>query len=297
MDKKTRAELILAGVTVVWGGTFPVIKTALFNVPPLLFLTIRFTAALILFIFIFRRQLKVPVKDTLLRGLLLGLLMFIGYSLQTIGLKFTTVGKSSLITYSFALYVPLLQFVFCKKPLKTGNLIGLVVVFCGIYIITSPENSVFNTGDVLTFIAAFGYAFYIVFLDIFPQKDDPAVLTTLQFVVAVLMGITLSLIFEKPYLKVTPGFFISIGYLSLFGTVLAIYLMNKFQKDTTPTKAVIIYSLEPVFSILFGAIFIGEPLSLKLLTGGALVLSGVLLSELWFIIGKIFSSIRPGRPY
>lgn len=81
----------------------------------------------------------------------------------------------------------------------------------------------------------------------------------------------------------TPGLVFDIAYLGILGSVVAIYVMNRYQKDTTPTKAVVIYALEPVFTVTFGYIFLREMLGPKQIAGGLLILAGVVISELWAV--------------
>ncbi len=286
MSKSLRAELLLVLLTVIWGGTFVVIKTGLRDASPLLFLSLRFGIALLVGLAVW----FVPLRSTLSRGLsrrsalhgvVLGVLMFGGYGSQTFGLKYTTVAKSSLFTYSFALVTPVLQYLIARKRLAAGNLVGLAVVVAGMYLFTSPAGGSLNLGDWVTLGGAVVYAFYIVYLDRYASEGDPVVLTLLQFATTAALALAASLLLERPRLVWSAQLLLGLGYLSVLGSVVAVYVMSRFQKDTTPTKAVILYALEPIFAVAFGSLILREELKPRMLLGGLLILAGVLASELW----------------
>ena len=286
MTKPLRAELLLVLMTVIWGGTFVVIKTGLADASPFLFLSLRFGVALLIGCAIWlvplRRALSRGLsRRTIVHGAVLGILMFGGYGSQTFGLQYTTVAKSSLFTYSFALLTPLLQYLIARKRLAVRNLAGLAIVVAGMYLFTSPAAGSLNIGDWVTLGGAAVFAFYIVYLDRYSSEGDPVVLTLLQFATTAALALLSSLVLERPHAAWNGHLFFAIGYLSILGSVVAVYVMSRFQKDTTPTKAVIIYALEPLFSVAFGYLLLKETLDLKMIAGGLLILTGVLTSELW----------------
>ena len=286
MTRALRAELLLVMMTVIWGGTFVVIKTGLTDASPLLFLSLRFGVALLIGCAIWlvplRRALSRRLtRRTVVHGVVLGVLMFGGYGSQTFGLQYTTVAKSSLFTYSFALLTPLLQYLIARKRLAAGNLAGLAVVVAGMYLFASPAAGSLNLGDWATLGGAAVFAFYIVYLDRYSSEGDPVILTLLQFATTAALALVSSLVLERPRVDWNGHLFFAIGYLSILGSVVAVYVMSRFQKDTTPTKAVILYALEPIFSVAFGCLLLKEALDLKMIAGGLLILAGVLTSELW----------------
>ncbi len=280
IKKNTRAEILIIFTTVIWGGTFVVIKNGLNDASPLMFLGLRFGAAFIPYFLIFRKHFYRLSRQTVFRAFILSLFFFCGYAMQTIGLSYTTVAKSSLFTYLFALVVPPLQFFFTGKKLNAENILGLVIVVSGMVVFTRPGNSSLNIGDFLTMAGAAGYAFFILFIDRYSDEENPVVLTGFQFLISALLSFVLSLLLEEPFVNPGLNLYISIAYLALPGSILAIYLMNRYQGDITPLKACLLYSLEPVFSIIFGWIILHETLSFSESMGALLILGGVLASEL-----------------
>lgn len=286
MDKKRfKAEFFLVFVTIIWGGTFAVIKTGLEDATPLILLAIRFATAFLLFTALYFRKFRYFGRRTIINGIILGIFMFVGYAAQTVGLAYTTASRAGFITFTFALFVPFLQIWFLKKRPLLGNIVGLIIVFTGLWIISKPTGGPFNIGDLIMLIAAVAYAFFIIFMDIINKKESPELMTSIQFLTTALLSFLASLFLEVPRLNITTSFLLSIAYLVLLGTVFSLYMMNLYQKDTTPMRAVLIYSLEPVFGVVFAIILLGESFSGREIGGALLILAGVLISELWEIIG------------
>ena len=276
-----KTELILIFVTLIWGGTFPVIKAGLGDISPLLMVSIRFFLAFLFFLPLMIKRRTLLTSGLIKAGVILGLSMFVGYGMLTIGLTMTTVAKSSLISYGYALMTPPLQFLLLRKRVNPINLIGLGIAFLGMMIFTSPDAAGWNTGDSITVFVALGYAFNVVLLDKYTRIYDIEVLTGAQFLVVAVLSALFIPFFEVPKFIPTINLLIALSYLVLAGTVGAIYLMNRFQKGTTPVRAVVIYALEPVIAIILGYFFLAEYIGWQELIGGVIILSGVLFSEIW----------------
>jgi drug/metabolite transporter (DMT)-like permease len=69
-------------------------------------------------------------------------------------------------------------------------------------------------------------------------------------------------------------------YLTIFATILTTFMQTRYQKETTPTRAVIIFTIEPVFAAASAALILGEQIGVGGAFGGGLIIGGVLLSEL-----------------
>ena len=281
MKQKYKAEIYLVVATLIWGATFVVIKGGLESSSPVLFIGIRFTAAFIVLGIFNYRTLFTASKVMWKHALVLGILNYIAYTAQTIGLEYTTVAKSSLVTYLFSVLTPPLQYLITGKKPSKGNITGLLIVFAGMMLITSPKAEGINIGDILTLASAVSYAFYIVYIDVYSSPEDAGFLVSVQFLITGVLGLVTSPLVEKPFVIIDSNLIFSIAYLSVLGSAVAIYLINRFQKYTTPTKAVIIYSLEPLFSVLLGIMILNESRSLSKFTGIALIMGGILISELW----------------
>jgi drug/metabolite transporter (DMT)-like permease len=277
---KSRAEGILLGITFIWGTTFALGKVVLQEVTPLQMISFRFTLATIILLLLFFRSIFPIRLDQALKGGLLGLFLFAGFVVQTIGLTITTASKSAFITGMVVVFAPLLQIVITRRPPKIGNVIGIAIVTLGLWFLTSPEGSAFNTGDGLTLACALLFGMYIVYLDVVSREMSAVQLTFLQFATNALLSIGAMSIFESAQLHLSTFGTLGLVYLALFATLLTTFLQTKYQKETSPTRTAVIFTMEPVFAAIIAALFLGERLGALGIVGGALIIGGILVSEL-----------------
>ena len=293
--KKFFSEGALVLTTLLWGLTFVVIKLSLSDVSPLLFVSLRFTlAAVILVPFVFS-ILKGSTKEALIGGLMLGILNFAGFATQTIGLKYTSATKSGFITGTFVIFTPILQLIFEKKPPRKENIFGIFLVLLGLALLSSKGTSIFdifseigqnfNIGDFFTLICAIIFAAYIVYLDLISHKIDYKFLVLSQIFVTGILGWLFTYVLsitglEKISFNFNGTVIFAVIYTAIAATIIAITLQTKFQRFVTPTKAAIIFSLEPIFATLFAYFIINERLSSFGFIGCIFIFTGLLVSEL-----------------
>ena len=280
MSTRTRAELFLLSITLIWGSTFATSKYLLSSISPLLYIGIRFAFATLILALIFPRRLAAATRSSLRRGVILGVLLFLGFATQTIGLQYTGASKSAFITGMMVVFTPICQLLIERRLPKVGNVVGILLVTAGLYLLTSPAGSEFNVGDALNLVCAVVFALYIVYLDVFSKGEDPAHLILAQFVTCTLLGFSSAFAFEHIVLVPSIGGFAILTYLTIFATVIAIFVQNRYQKDTTPTRSAVIFSIEPVLAAGFAYVLLGEVLGVSGLIGGGLIVGGVLVSEL-----------------
>jgi drug/metabolite transporter (DMT)-like permease len=296
MVKKYLSEGSLLFITIIWGATFVIIKGALSEITPMLFIAVRFTlAAVLLFPFFFRSVLN-SSKETIKDGLILGVIYFLGFATQTIGLQYTTATKSAFITGTFVLFTPIFQLIFEKKIPGKGNLIGILFVILGLIFLSSKgENALdvfseigsgFNIGDFFTLICAVFFAMYLVYLDISSKKHDYKPLVFIQISLTGLLGIISALFVSATGLQtekliINSSLIFAIIYTSVFATIIASTIQTKFQKVVTPTKAGIILSFEPIFSAIFAFFILTEKISNFAALGCTLIFLGLLVAEIF----------------
>jgi drug/metabolite transporter (DMT)-like permease len=280
MTSRTRAELLLLSVTLIWGSTFALSKYLLDTISPLFYIGVRFSLALVIFTVLAYRRVIATTKDAFLKGGILGLLLFSGFAAQTIGLQYTGATKSAFITGMMVVFTPICQIIIERKAPKVGNIIGILIVTIGLYLLTSPSGSEFNLGDGLNLFCAVTFALYIVYLDVFSKGQDPVHLTIAQFVVCAVLGFAAAFLFEPVRFHPTTAAYGALLYLTIFATVIALFIQTRFQKDTTPTRSAVIFSIEPVLAAGIAYVVLGEVLGMPGIVGGALIVGGVLVSEL-----------------
>ncbi len=290
---KYKGEINLLIVTLLWSATFAIIKGVLSDISSMLFIGLRFLiAGVILLPFIIYKKLDWK-NSNLLPPIFLGVLLFIGFSTQTVGLKYTSATKSAFLTGSAVAIIPILQLFVEKKKPKTGSIIGVAVVLIGILFL-SGGNSIgtllndistnFNFGDFLTLICAFFFAWYVVYLSMLSSKYNFWMLLIIQVGVAAILAFALAIIFDVinyELLKInfTTQLGFGIFYTAIFATLITTTLQTKYQKLVTPTKAGIVYSFEPIFAAVIAFIFLSEKITPFGLLGAALIFVGLLISE------------------
>lgn len=284
MTSQRRAEVLLLSITVVWGSTFVITKSLLTESSPLWYTSLRFfLSALILFIAVPRRILSLA-KEAIVPGVILGIFLFVGFALQTVGIQYTTASKSAFFTGMLVVLTPIVHFLsrnllpVSPKPLKIGNLLGVLCAAFGLYLLTAPEGG-FTIGDGLTLGCAVMFAFYIVYLDVVPQSTDKLQLTFVMFVVCGLLGAGSAAAFEEFRMNFSVGFITALLYLTILATVVAMAVQNRYQGDTSPTRAAVIFAMEPVVAGICAWLVRGENIGIVGAIGAAVILCGLMLSE------------------
>ncbi len=289
MSKRLIAEGFLLLTATIWGTTFVATKVALEHISPLLYLAVRFSVASVLFVLFFRKSFPIP-KSLFLSALPLLCWYFAGFVFQTVGLNFTTASKSGLITGSYVIFTPMLQSLLEKRMPPFGIWIASGMVFGGLFLLTmngAELVSDFNFGDALTLLCGLCYAFYLVELDKLTSQSDFAhntarlmQLVLLQLLFCGILSFPFSLILETPMLTATWSLVLVILYLALFASVITTILQTRYQKDTTPSRAAIIFIMEAVVSTLFAVFFLNESLSAVAWIGAGLMIAGLIVSEI-----------------
>ncbi|HTR82389.1 MAG TPA: DMT family transporter, partial [Bacteroidota bacterium] len=194
-------------------------------------------------------------------------------------LEITTASKSAFITGMMVVFTPIAQIFIHRRLPKPGNVIGVFIVTGGLYFLTSPSGSGFNLGDGLTLVSAFLFGIYIVYLDIFAKEEEFLPLAFIQIAVTAVLGWCL-VPFETPQLHLTWNVARLFFYTAFLATVITTYTQTRFQKDTTPTRAGILFTLEPVISAILAYFVLGEILGMFGVLGGFIIVIGILVSEL-----------------
>ncbi len=278
MTTRGRAELFLFATTFIWGSTFVVVKAGSENISSSLFIALRFgIGALIFAVFLFK-QLTTITLQTLKKAVILGSMLGVGILLQNYGIYNTTASKAAFITGLMVIFTPIAQLLIERKPPKFGNLLGIVIVTFGLYLLTSPSGSKISFGDMLVFISAIIFGIYIVYLDIFSKTENVLHLTFLQVTMTTLIAIIV-VPFETIRFIPSAQLIFSLLYMGICATVFTTYIQTRFQKDTTPTRAVIIFTIEPVIAAVLAYFVLHEILGITGVIGASLIVGGILISE------------------
>lgn len=280
---RLRAEFFLLLCTVLWGGTFLAIKLTLVETPPVFLVALRYsTAALIYFVVFYRPIFRASRRDVV-RGIVLGIFLLGGIGFQTLGLQYTTISRSAFITQLIVVFTPAAQWLFYQRVPRPATLLGIVLVLIGMYFLTSPEGAAdLNYGDWLTLLCAISFSLYIVLVDQYSTPENAATLSFDQtlFVGAFAWLGAVWMEFDVFPTGVSFDLFLGILFLAPLGTNLVIYWQTRWQPESTPARAAVIFAMEPVFAVLFAVAFADEIFNLRGALGAALILCGLLISEL-----------------
>lgn len=280
--KRFKAELLLFFVATLWAGTFPIVKTSMATIPPFYFVGIRFLIGSLLFTIIFFNRLKLSQPGIIKAGLVLGLFQTIGFVTQTIGMVYTSASNSALITGITILFVPLAQYIIIKKNVPDESWAGIIIVTVGLFLLTQPHIMGINIGDLITVICPLAWAFYIIYVDVYTNKFNITTLIFLQLWITAIACLGAGIMFEDfSSISFSIGEVQSLLYMGIAATFLTTILLNRYQKETTPVRASIIYTWEQPAAVALSIIFINEQFNFMQIVGGTLMVAGILFSEIF----------------
>lgn len=277
-----QADLALAGMALIWGATFVLVKNALTDVSPTLFLAMRFTIAALVLGAVLRPRKMQWSRRALHGALVVGLFLCAGYVLQTAGLLFTTPAKSGFLTGLYIPLVPLFAGLVYRSVPQTSEWIGALVAAVGLVLLTWPgEVAKLNRGDILTTGCAAAFGFHLMAIDHYTKREDYRLIAMGQIAVAAAACWFFAPVLDAPvFVRWSVPVMAALAVTSLFATALAFLLMTWAQQYTSPTRAAVILALEPVFAWMASFMWAGERLSTRAASGAALILAGILLAEL-----------------
>lgn len=278
------AEFMLATVTIFWGATFPIVKDAINEMPVMAFLWVRFAmAAILLALITGRKGFATLDRRGWWLGILLGTVLFLAYLFQTFGLERTSSANAGFLTGLGVVWVPLMAGLLLKKPVATGSKIGVVLALSGLFMLTWHTPWTISFGDLLVMICSVFVALHIIGLDLFTKGYDGRALAFVQIATMAVLGCFGSLAYEPVSWPQnwTGSLVFALVITSVFATAYAFWAMTTFQNRTTPTRAALIYTLEPVFAAIFSVWLAGDRLTTIGWIGGGVIIVGMIVAESW----------------
>lgn len=282
-----QANLLLLITAMIWGFSFVAQRQGMEHVSPFTFNAVRFGigAASLLPIIVLNRRKQTNSLPSLLSlpgltgGLCLGLALFFGSSFQQIGIVDTTAGKAGFITGLYVILVPILG-LFWKQKTGRGTWIGAILAVIGMYFLSVNNDFVISKGDTLVLISALFWAIHVQLISWFSQKFDPLLLSLYQFSFCSVFSWLAALKWDIITLSGIQGALFPLLYTGIFSVGIAYTLQIVAQKRTHPGHAAIILSLESVFAVIGGYVFLAEIIPIRGLFGCGLMLAGMVLSQL-----------------
>lgn len=282
MNDRTKTYLGAFGcllVAAIWGSAFVFMKDSFDHIAPATFLALRFSlASVVLWLLLGakRRRLRPRAwRD----GALVGLALWGGYYLQTLGLEQTTASNSALITGAYVVFVPLISWCFTRRIQPAQLMIGWITLVA-IAIISLDGDFRFGRGELLVLLGSLVYAMHFLLLGHYAPHYDTTLFTTLQITFAAGYNILAALITDPlPHFSQLPAtVWGALFFTAVFATALAFFIQTAAQKVLAPAPAAVLFTTECLFGVLFGVLLLNEQLLPRQLLGGAIMLCCILLT-------------------
>ena len=213
-----------------------------------------------------------------LYGLLCGSVLFTAASLQQVGIVYTTAGKAGFITGLYVVLVPLSGLLWGQRA-GWRRWVGAGLAVAGLYLLSVTRGLGIARGDFLVLLSALFWTAHVQLIGWFSPRTDSLVLAAIQFAVCSLFSLAVAAAAERIILEGILRAAIPILYGGLCSVGIAYTLQVVVQKTAHPAHAAIILSLEGAFAVLGGWLILGEVLSLRGLSGCALMLAGMIVSQ------------------
>ena len=272
------ATLARLGMTACWGSTFYLIKDLLDRVPVLDFLAVRFAIASVALYLLAPRALAKVSPRNRRTAVVLGGLYGVAQILQTAGLAHTPASVSGFITGMYVVCTPLFAALLLRQRIGPATWAAVALAMAGLGVLTLSGFSV-GYGEALTFLSALLYALHIVGLGAWTNAREAMGMTIIQLVVITVVCLVAT-IPDGVVLPSNLDDWVSVVYMAVFAGALALAGQTWAQAHLAPTRSAIIMSMEPVFAAFFAVLLGGESLTGRMLVGGAMVLTAMLVVEL-----------------
>ena len=272
------ATAALLAMTATWGSTFFLIKDLLDRVPTLDFLALRFAIASVAMVLVAPRALARLSRESRRHAIVLGGLYGVAQILQTAGLAHTPASVSGFVTGLYVVATPLFAAVILRTRITWLTWAAVLLATAGLGVLTLDGLSV-GYGEAITFVAALLYALHIVGLGAWSRRGEALGMSILQIMVISVVCL-LATAPDGIVLPATGTDWLSVVYMALFAGALAMLGQTWAQARLSPTRSAIVMSMEPVFAAFFAVLLGGELLTGRMLVGGAMVLTAMLVVEL-----------------
>lgn len=279
---RARAEWTLAGIALIWGWSFVVVKAALNDSSTLAFLTLRFLIASALLGLVFRPALAGcrPGRSGWMGGTVCAIFLFLGFAFQTAGLRYTSASNSAFLTGLYVVLVPLFASVVYRKPAGLAEWAACGLALLGTALMTGIGPGTLNTGDVLTIASAAAFSAHMIAVAHWSAKLSYEWLSLIQIAGVALLSSASFWWVEQPFVVWTPRLGAALLVTAFLATALSFSLYTWAQRHTTATRAALLFSIEPVFAGLIAWAVAGERWTTLSLLGAGLILGSILLVQL-----------------
>jgi drug/metabolite transporter (DMT)-like permease len=277
----SRADLALLLICAVWGTTFALLRETLRILPPAELVALRFSLAALFLVLVLARRLYPLRRQWVRDGVWIGVWLAAGYLAQVMGLRSISASRSAFITSMSIAIVPFVAFLLLRTRPVLGESLGVALAVAGLVFFSADAGFSLAGGEIWTLFGAAAFAVQIVVTHIVGQRSPAVPLSVFQVLVGAAAGWTLVLGSGGPVVPLREIPWGVLLYLALVATAGVILLQTWALARTSSIKAGVLYATEPIFAAIFAASFYGERMTPRELFGAALILAGVVTSELW----------------
>lgn len=278
MTNSTKAICFFFLTAALWGATFPIIKIAVGNIDPNIFVFVRFILASLLMLPWIFFVLRYTDKQLLKAGLILGILNSGVYLLQTVGLLYISASRCAFITGMNVVFVPILAYLFRLAKLNVFDVVATLICLLGLYILTGANLAHINRGDVMVLLCAAAVAVSIIYLQEASKVcQHYSLLSFFQIAFTIPVPFFLVLMKQPSWPGLNSVVIAALIYCAILATIVPLFLQSKYQQYISATQVALIFALEPVFASFFSYWLCHEPLTHNVIIGGGLMLAGIIL--------------------
>ncbi|MBP3323624.1 MAG: DMT family transporter [Clostridia bacterium] len=293
MSKSLKGSLLLLLTAFIWGTAFVFQRVGMDFIEPFTFNGVRniVGAVALLPVIFLLSKLNISSKGEesdnfseytyIPGGIACGVILFAASSLQQIGLQYTTAGKAGFLTALYMVLVPIVQ-IFMRKYAGAKVWLCVIIATFGTYLLSVKDGFTVENGDIYVMLCAVVYTFHIIVIDYFSPKADAVKMSCVQFLTCGIISLAVAFIFETPTLDKVINAVIPILYTGIMSSGVAYTLQIIGQRMSPAPVACIVMSLESVFALLTGAVFLSESMTLREGIGCGLVFIAVILSQVDF---------------
>lgn len=282
-------DLALLAATAVWGSTFVVVRDAIREIPPLTFIAFRFTLATAVLAPAVLIRHGPPDRATVRGGSAVGLWLGCGFALQTFGLLRTTPTRAAFLTGLSVVFVPLILVAVYRRRPRTASVVGVGLAAAGLALLTGVGRGGFGPGEALVLGCAAAFAMQVLAVDRYAREVGPLRLLLVEIaVVAAVAWVAALLVEPAPRIPGRSGL-AAVAVTGLLATAAALWTQNWAQQRIPPTRAGVIFAMEPVFAAAYAYLTAGERLGPTGIAGSALIVAGMIAAEF-----RTGNATRPG---
>lgn len=292
LDVRLRAHLMLVVAAAIWGFAFVAQALGAEHTGPLTFNGVRFglgALSLLPLVAVLDRRAsadggpgrargRATWRPCLLPGLLAGTVLFVAALLQQSGMSTTSAGKASFITGLYIVLVPIAGILLGHRTSR-ATWAAVLVALVGLYLLCVTDGLSVAPGDALMLASAVFFTGHILVIDRYARLDALRLSVTQFGTCALLNLVGAGLVEDAPYAGIDRAL-VPILYGGLVSVGIAYTLQVIGQRDALPSHAALIMSLESVFGLLGGALLLAESMTPRGYAGCALMLAGILLSQI-----------------